>query len=126
MLRVMVVIFAAACAYAAALMVSRQWIVKTLYGPGYYSGFLWLLPWLCVGSIAASLIQGLTIWLKAFEKPNASFWSQAAGAAMTVSIGLYLVWQFKLVGAAIAMILVNLAAAVVLLSFVRRFLRGTQ
>jgi O-antigen/teichoic acid export membrane protein len=126
MLMVLAAIFAAACAYTVSLLLARHWFVRMLYGQGYYSGFLWLLPYLCVASIIGSLLQGLSIWLKAFERPNAAFWSQTAGAAMTLSVGLYLVWNFKLLGAAAAIILVNVVTAFVLSCFLRCNLRATR
>jgi O-antigen/teichoic acid export membrane protein len=118
--KVLLLVLAAAFVYLLPLALARRWIVGLLYGRGFYDDFLWLLPYLCMVSLIGSLMQGLTIWLKAFEQPQATFWSQAAGAAFSLSVGLYLVWVFKLSGAAVALVLVEVLMSLVLLFFLRR------
>lgn len=119
-LRLQLAILAAGCVYLVPLGVGRRWIVSSLYGQEYYRGFVWLLPYLCSASLISSLLQGLSIWLKAFEHPGALFWSQTAGAVLTLSVGLGLVWAFHLSGAAVALNLVNVVMAMVLIYFLRR------
>lgn len=120
MVGVMAVHIAAACLYLAALMIGKRWIVPLLYGRGYYDGFLWLLGYLGAASLIGAMIQGLHIWLKAFERPEAVFWSQTAGAAATLTVGLLLVWRLKLCGAASGLVLSAAVMALVLLYFLFR------
>jgi O-antigen/teichoic acid export membrane protein len=126
MLGILLAFSIAAAGYLLPLAVARHWIVRKLYGSGYYEGFAWLLVYLCAGSLIGSMIQGLSIWLKAIERPNAVFWSQAAGAVVTVTIGVFLLWKFKLSGAALALILDKIGMILVLACFLGRYSRNRQ
>jgi O-antigen/teichoic acid export membrane protein len=126
MLWILLAFGASAVAYLLPLAAARHWVLRTLYRAGYYDGFSWLLLYLCAGAMVAALVQGLSIWLKALERPNASFWSQAAGAVLTVTAGAYLLWKFQLSGAAFALILDKLAMLLVSLSFLVRYSRARQ
>ena len=120
MLWVLAAILVAACAYLVPLAAARRWLVRMLYGERFYDGFVWLLPLLGAAAFIGALLQGLTIWVKGFERPNVSFWSQAAGTALTLSIGIYLVWRFHLAGAAAALILVRAAMTLVVAHYLSR------
>jgi O-antigen/teichoic acid export membrane protein len=124
--KVLLGVSALAVAYLVPLAVARHWIVRTLYSQGYYDRFAWLLLYLCAASLVGSSIQGLVIWLKAMEHPNVSFWSQAAGAVLTISIGAYLLWRFKLPGAAFALILNKVGMIIVIAYYLSRYSRNRQ
>jgi O-antigen/teichoic acid export membrane protein len=123
MLVALAAITATAFAYIVLLLAGSRWIVGLLYRQGYYESFLWLLPFVSAASFIASVVLGLAIWLKALERPDATFWSQATGAALTLSVGLVLVWAFKLPGAAVALVLVRIAMCAVVLFFLGRYFR---
>lgn len=101
-------------AYVAALWIGGETIVSFLYGDGAYLDHVALLYYFGVFMIVMAGREALAVVLRAKERPDAIFTSQAVGTGITLTAGLYLVWRFGTVGAVVSMILVALAAVLVL------------
>lgn len=106
--------------YVALLILFKEPISEFLYGKSYYIEFLWLVPYLGFAVIVEALSQGLSLGLKALERPDAIFWSKAFAAALTLTGGVYLVARLKLFGAALGTVL-SVTVAIAALYF---FMRG--
>jgi len=105
--------------YVAILLLFGKFLVKFLYGESYYDDFIWLLPYLGAIAIIESVAHALYTGLKALERPDANFFSQATGGVFTLTAGIYLVVKFKLEGAAIGSFLSVILITTMLILFLR-------
>ena len=90
-----------ALVYVLIFILAGQQLIKILYCQEYYSQFLWLIPYLGVLAIIGAAQGGFGIALKAAKRPDAIFWSQGGGSLATLTIGIFLLWQWGIRGAAI-------------------------
>ncbi|MFH1317468.1 MAG: hypothetical protein ABIH71_00435 [Candidatus Omnitrophota bacterium] len=109
--------------YVIAIISFKGIIVKFLYGSGYYTSFLWLLPWLGIAVIIRSMNYGVIMGLKALKCSNAVFFGQAAAVVVTLTLGLYLVKNLKLYGAAVSSFLAIFVIIIVGLYFLEKRLK---
>lgn len=93
-------------------------ILTLLFGSGRYDQFEWLNYYLVIFAIIGAVGQGLSIALRALQRPDCIFYSQAATAMMTATVGSFLVWSLELEGAAIGL---NLSALMGTLILYNRF-----
>lgn len=89
-------------------------ITMLLYGSGRYEQFEWLNYYLAIFAIIGVIGQGLSISLKALQRPDCVFYSQVGAAIMTATAGSFLVWTWRLEGAAIGLILSALMGTIIL------------
>ena len=111
---------AIASSYVVLLLLFSGWIVKFLYGQDYYINFLWLLPYLGILAIIESISQGIAIGFRTTKQPYAIFWSQFIGSLLTLTLGLYLGWLFKLYGIVVGSIMTALLINLTLFYFQRK------
>ena len=112
--------------YVIVLVLFKQPIARFLYGDSYYIQFLWLVPYLGLVVIITSFTQGLSIGLKALERSDAIFWSQAVGSVTTLTFGLWCVYKFGLYGAAIGSLLTVIIIALMLGYFFIKFMNKSS
>lgn len=93
-------------------------ILTLLYGLGRYDQFEWLNYYLAVFVIIGVIGQALAIALKALQRPDCVFYSQAGTAIITATVGSLLVWTQGLEGAAIGL---NVSALMGTLILFNRF-----
>lgn len=104
--------------YLIIIVVFSKPIITLLYGPSRYDQLQWLNYYLALFAIIGVIAQGLSLALKALQRPDCVFYSQVGTAIITATIGSFLVWAFGLVGAAIGL---NLSALMGVSILVIRF-----
>lgn len=104
--------------YILVIVIFSKPIIALLYGAGRYDQFEWLNYYLALFAIIGVIAQGLSIALKALQRPDCVFYSQAGTAIITATVGSFLVWTFGLEGAAIGL---NLSALMGVLILMIRF-----
>jgi O-antigen/teichoic acid export membrane protein len=100
--------------YLVIVLVYSEPIITLLYGVGRYDEFQWLNYYLVVFAIFGVVSQGFSIALKALQRPDGVFYSQVGTAAITATVGSFLVWTLELEGAAIGLNLSALMGALIL------------
>jgi glycosyltransferase involved in cell wall biosynthesis len=91
--------------YALLLVMFAAPLTALLYGQGTYSQYLWIIPYLAVALVIGGINNGLMLVLKALRRPDQVLFSQSGSALVTLTVGVYLVWQFGILGVAIGSIL---------------------
>lgn len=101
--------------YALLLLSFAAPLTALLYGQdNNYSQFLWILPYLISAVVIGALNNGLILFLKALRRPDQVLLSQMGSALLTLTVGVFLVWQFGILGTAIGSIISAVAAALIL------------
>ena len=111
---IMVVI---ALIYVFIFILTGQQLIKILYCQEYYSQFLWLIPYIGVLAIIGAAQGGFSIALKATKRPDAIFWSQGGGSLATLTVGIFLLWQWGIRGAAVGYLISATIAMPILIYF---------
>jgi O-antigen/teichoic acid export membrane protein len=102
--------------YLVIILVYSEPIITLLYGFDRYDEFQWLNYYLVVFAIIGVVSQGLSIALRALQRPDCIFYSQAGTAIVTATVGAFLVWSFGLQGAAIGLNLSALMGVLILMN----------
>jgi O-antigen/teichoic acid export membrane protein len=102
--------------YLAIILVYSEPIITLLYGSGRYDEFKWLNYYLVVFAVIGVISQGFSIALKAVQRPDCVFYSQAGTAAITATVGSFLVWMFGLEGGAVGLNLSALMGTLILIN----------
>ena len=100
-------------------------IITLLYGPGRYDQFEWLNWYLAAFAIIGVVGQSFSLALKALQRPDSVFYSQAGTAVITATVGSFLVWTLGLKGAAIGLNLSALIGTLILMNLCQWSLRKT-
>jgi O-antigen/teichoic acid export membrane protein len=98
-------------------------IITLLYGPGRYDQFEWLNWYLAAFAIIGVVGQSYSLALKALQRPDSVFYSQAGTAVITATVGSFLVWTLGLEGAAIGLNLSALIGTLILMNLCQWSLR---
>jgi O-antigen/teichoic acid export membrane protein len=109
--------------YLVIILIYSEPIITLLYGSGRYDEFQWLNYYLVVFAIISVVSQGFAITLKALQRPDCVFYSQAGTAGITATVGSLLVWMLGLEGAAIGLNLSALMGALILINLFQGSLR---
>src|SRR5208282_1955074 len=92
--------------YVICILATSRILIERVYAGHGYDRSAALLPPLCLASILRSVTDmGAALSLKAALRPDVTFWSVVAGAALNVTIGVALIRGYGLVGAAWAVLL---------------------
>lgn len=94
-------------------------IITFLYGSGRYDQFEWLNYYLAIFALIGVVSQGFSIALKALQRPDCVFYSQAGTAVITATVGSFLVWTLGLEGAAIGLNLSALIGTLILMNLLQ-------
>ena len=106
-----------ALVYVLIFYLAGQQLINILYCQEYYSQFLWLIPYLGAVAIIGAAQGGFGIALKAAKCPDAIFWSQGGGSLATLTVGIFLLWQWGIRGAAIGYLISATVAMPILIYF---------
>ena len=109
--------FVIALVYVLIFYLAGRQLIKILYCQEYYSQFLWLIPYIGAVAITSAVQGGFGIALKAAKRPDAIFWSQGGGSLATLTVGIYLLWQLGIRGAAIGYLISVMVAMLILIYF---------
>lgn len=90
--------------YSAILLIFGRTIINVLYSSGFYTDYYWLIPAFSIVLIIMTLIQPLTLAIRAFEKPKIVLESKIISAITVLVLGFVLVPNLKLQGIIICMI----------------------
>jgi O-antigen/teichoic acid export membrane protein len=101
--------------YGLVLLTVGPRVVTLFYRRAFYEGFTWLLPVFALYALVLSLSHGLAVHLRALERPSAVFWAKVAGAASSLTLGLWLTWKLGASGAAAGLVL-SLAAEIAVMA----------
>jgi len=113
-------------AYFIFLLLAQRWLIPVLYKNSFYIGFADLLPYLWIATLLSAVTQGLVIGLKTLERTELLFKGQAIGALFTMTVGLYLVYAFKVRGAALGSVFTMLLLCVAYCIFLLRYFRKSS
>ena len=102
--------------YLLVVLLYSEPIITLLYGPGRYDELQWLNYYLVLLAIVGMVSQGLSIALKALQRPDCVFYSQVGTAIVTATVGSFLVWTFGLKGAVIGLNLSALMGTLILVN----------
>lgn len=91
--------------YGLVLVTVGPELVGLIYRQDFYDSFAWLLPAFALYALILSLSHGLAISLRSLERPAAIFWAKLAGAAASLTLGLWLTWKLGASGAAAGLVL---------------------
>lgn len=108
--------------YIIFVIIYKDFIVSILYGKDYYITFTWIIPYLCAATFIGSIAHSFYLGLKVLKRSDANFWAQIAGVMVTLTIGTWLVYGFRLYGAAVASILTILTITAALIRFFNKFI----
>lgn len=109
--------------YLLIILIYSQPIITMLYGSGRYDEFQWLNYYLVLLAVIGVVSQGLSIALRALQRPDCVFYSQAGTAFVTATVGSFLVWTLGLQGAAIGLNLSSLMGTLILINLFKWSLR---
>ncbi len=125
--KILLINFSVANGYIIILILFGKYATAFLYGQTYANNFVWLLPYIGIAAVVNAIAIGLYTGFRAIERPDVIFWSQTAGALLTLTLGLYLVRNLKLYGAALGSILTITSITLVFFVFLfkRRKLQQT-
>jgi O-antigen/teichoic acid export membrane protein len=112
-----------ALVYIIFILFSGQYLTTILYGDKYYGQYTWMIPYVCFIALIGTKIQLLYIFLKSFQKPNVIFFSQASAAIFSLIFGTYLVWQLKLYGSLLSLLISSSINALIMCIFFYKYLR---
>ena len=97
--------FSSGLSYLLFLLLTKEWLMELLYPESGYSQYSWLIVLLGIFAIFDLATQGLSIFLRAIQKPDAILRSQVGGAITSITLNLFLIWKFGLIGAGYGMII---------------------
>jgi O-antigen/teichoic acid export membrane protein len=100
-----------------------QDLITFLYGDEYYDKHNWMIPYVCAIGLAGAINQLLYIFLKSAQRPDTIFFSQTSAAAFSLIFGTYFVWQLKLYGSLLALIISSSLNGLIMFIFLSRYLR---
>jgi O-antigen/teichoic acid export membrane protein len=88
--------------YLACLFYFKNEIVHFLYGANSpYVGYLWLLPFVGLTLIVRAVVDlGMGVSLRIVERFDVLFKSSAANSFASLTIGIFLIWKYGVIGAA--------------------------
>lgn len=105
LVKIIIINFFFASGYLFLLILFGRYAATFLYGQSYANNFVWLLPYIGIAAVVNAIAIGLYTGFRAVERPDVIFWSQTVGALSTLTLGLSLVRNLKLYGAALGQIL---------------------
>jgi O-antigen/teichoic acid export membrane protein len=100
--------------YALLLVTFVVPLMSLLYGQGTYSQYNWIIPYWAVALVIGGINNGLMLILKALRRPDQVLFSLTGSALVTLTAGVYLVWQFGIFGVALGWILSATTATFIL------------
>ncbi|MCK4794486.1 MAG: hypothetical protein KAV87_62735 [Desulfobacteraceae bacterium] len=101
-------------------------LLDALYNQPLYLAFAQLIPFIGVVAVLRAALFGFTLGVRAIEHSKATFYSYAAGAVASLSIGIFLVKTWGLPGAVGGQVLSILVSLIVLILFWWSYLRGSN
>jgi O-antigen/teichoic acid export membrane protein len=113
-----------AVAYGFIIAGLGHFLLETMYGPGYYTEYAWLVPLLAVTAVVTALAQSLSILVRVIDRPQAVLWSKLAAAIWLAGAGIVFVKAFGVTGAVLSLAGGALAEAVVLTVILTRDVWG--
>ena len=111
---------ALAAGYSLLILILAKPIVSIIYYKPFYLEFIWLFPYLAIIAMMDAIIQGISIAVSAAERTDSIFRSRVIGVTVTFLVGVPLLWQWAIHGAAIGYMLSSMAVASVMVFFVQR------
>lgn len=102
----MLIFFSLAIFYSFFLTNFSFTIVSLLYKQDIFLNYLWTIPYWLLTLFLGTANQVLGIFLKSLKMPRIVFQSQLSGSLFTLTIGIYLISKYKLLGVLISMNLV--------------------
>jgi len=103
--------------YVVVISIAGKFIIEKLYEQHYYANYASLIIFFGIIAIFNASRFGLSHGIRAIEKPNANFYSYAAGAIVTLSVGVLLVIKWGLLGAIGGQMLSTFMSVIVLIIF---------
>lgn len=94
--------------YSVLIWVTGKFIVNFLYNQQTYSDYSFIIPYICILIITTSFSQRTQLFLKTSRNPQTIFYSYSIAAIFSVTIGIFLVYRFHILGTLVSIILCNL------------------
>lgn len=111
-------------AYVLALVFGARPLTELLYANSQYTEYSALAVILAAAQAVGAVRQGLYLGTKAMLQPQLVFWGQAVGAGMSLSLGVFLVLRYGIIGAGAGQLVSNIGETLWLDWAVRRRLRS--
>ena len=109
--------------YNAFLILLSEEILWFVYQNPYYQRFFWLIPFLGLLSLINMLSNMLSISLRAVERAREILWIKIAPAVLTLTIGIWAVQHWMLVGVVLGLMISGMAETVVSVIFYWKYIK---
>jgi len=115
MRRLLLIISLLAISYAIVLNFAGRGLLELLYHERYNNSVVLLLP-LSLIPIISGMSNSFNIALKAIQKPNVVFYAYSIAGVVTLTVGILLIMNYGVMGAAYGMIVSTLAFGITLIT----------
>lgn len=109
--KITLLFLAGAALYWSTVLPFRSQMFHLLYG-NKYTNIVYLAPLMALESILLSAVNGPSVVLRAMKSPKSVFWAKAAGAVISLLIGIPAMYAYGIVGAVWAIIVSDAVALV--------------